>query len=639
MDLTIHKGSAPSEVLPLAPFGVSTWSAEGEIRSFRLRRQKSQKASRQAREIALDAKFEEAEEPARARLKMWDFAGAATELHSLSFDDSRLAERLARRRDEVGRLIALKMKMIARINTAKPSLTKRSLLVPGVGGNLIRAEEKGIAVRLSSGQVEHHQWGDLTEKSVERLLHYTVKDNADDELAAGILLLILGDAESAERYFTEAHAHGATIDRYLSPLAAATFARAKGLLGSKQWEQAQAALKELETKYGKAPWCVAHEERIDATREAAGRGLAENEAEKLYAEASTLFEAKELFGLKPLVDRLKTDYSQTQAVTDPDRKPTFAEMAEAVATLGKFLTVRKDGKGDFTSIQAAIADAPPRSVVEIQDSGTYDETLVISKQLVLRGKKGSWPVVTNSQPLDRSYESCLVYVQSPAVTVEQIIIMARGKCLGAACPSVHVRRALLLSEKPTRVATNIWTASHGNVRFEQCVITSLGGHASATSRSCVELRDCIVLSFVCSEGELVARNSAFASTVEVRKLGRCEMESSTVRGDLTLDAEENSLVDCIIGGIVLRGKGQASVQYTNGFGPRGLITVSRAGRGCFSAEPQFRDAENFDYRLKPTSPCRRKARDGGDIGCRYTQEMLEMLKLALELRRRGVLEF
>ena len=31
--------------------------------------------------------------------------------------------------------------------------------------------------------------------------------------------------------------------------------------------------------------------------------------------------------------------------------------------------------------------------------------------------------------------------------------------------------------------------------------------------------------------------------------------------------------------------------------------------------------------------------EGGDIGCRYTPEMIELCKQALELRRRGILKF
>ena len=43
--------------------------------------------------------------------------------------------------------------------------------------------------------------------------------------------------------------------------------------------------------------------------------------------------------------------------------------------------------------------------------------------------------------------------------------------------------------------------------------------------------------------------------------------------------------------------------------------------------------------LMPTSPCIGKASDGGDIGCRYTPEMIEMCKILLDLRARGIIKF
>jgi hypothetical protein len=53
----------------------------------------------------------------------------------------------------------------------------------------------------------------------------------------------------------------------------------------------------------------------------------------------------------------------------------------------------------------------------------------------------------------------------------------------------------------------------------------------------------------------------------------------------------------------------------------------------------FRDPSNLDYRLMPGSPSIGRASDGGDIGCRYTPEIVELVKVALELRRRGVIKF
>jgi len=57
------------------------------------------------------------------------------------------------------------------------------------------------------------------------------------------------------------------------------------------------------------------------------------------------------------------------------------------------------------------------------------------------------------------------------------------------------------------------------------------------------------------------------------------------------------------------------------------------------ARPQFLDPKNLDYRLADTSPCKGRASDGGDLGCRYTPEMIEMCKIAPDLRARGMIEF
>ena len=53
----------------------------------------------------------------------------------------------------------------------------------------------------------------------------------------------------------------------------------------------------------------------------------------------------------------------------------------------------------------------------------------------------------------------------------------------------------------------------------------------------------------------------------------------------------------------------------------------------------FVDPKKFDYRLAPVSPCRGTASDGKDIGFRYTPELLDMLKLAVELRGKKIIQF
>jgi len=84
---------------------------------------------------------------------------------------------------------------------------------------------------------------------------------------------------------------------------------------------------------------------------------------------------------------------------------------------------------------------------------------------------------------------------------------------------------------------------------------------------------------------------------------------------------------------------RAVIEYCDVYGNPPFIDEARPGKGCFGLDPQFVNPSHLDYRLLPTSPCIGKASDGGDIGCRYTPEMIEVLQVALELRRQGILKF
>lgn len=60
---------------------------------------------------------------------------------------------------------------------------------------------------------------------------------------------------------------------------------------------------------------------------------------------------------------------------------------------------------------------------------------------------------------------------------------------------------------------------------------------------------------------------------------------------------------------------------------------------CFSADPQFVSPKLLNYQLRPISPCRGQASDGGDLGVRYTPGMIEILKKAFELQEQGLVKF
>jgi hypothetical protein len=433
-------------------------------------------------------------------------------------------------------------------------------------------------------------------------------------------------ASAAEEAFEKAKSLGASIDRYLDPLASAAFAQAKDLLDKKKFPEADAKLTDIEKRYPKTPWLASHKGDLASAREAARSGIAESEAEKLYAEAAKLFEKKELFDLKPLIEKLKKDYPTTKPVTDAARKPTFAEMLKATETLGRFITVRQDGKGDFKTIQAAIDAAPPNSLIEVRDRGPYYEAVCIAKAgLRLRGARHVFPLICSSKAIGEPHT--LLEASAPGAVVEAVAIAhanyreeagMAGQAVVVRAGPFSIRSALVYvgPDKNDRGTRAISVVGGNEVTIENSVV--LG---NSFCESPMRISNCLWL------------QSGIPPNGYLLTTGDAEVRLSTIVGGLGGWGEPAVLVrDCIVGGVVKRRNSR--VLSSDVFGG-----LTEGTEQCFTADPQFRDAANLDYRLKPTSPCRKKASDGGDIGCRYTPEMMEMLEKALELRKKGIIKF
>jgi hypothetical protein len=121
-----------------------------------------------------------------------------------------------------------------------------------------------------------------------------------------------------------------------------------------------------------------------------------------------------------------------------------------------------------------------------------------------------------------------------------------------------------------------------------------------------------------------------SASIEVRNCTICYM--------LELTQDPNVVVDSIVGQIRAT---QAGTQVTHSclFGKPPFLDFATPGDGCIIKKPGFANPQKFDFRLTRSSPCRKRASDKGDMGCRYTPEMLEMLKLAMELRSKGLVVF
>ena len=599
-----------------------------------------------------DAQYTQALRPVEALVAAWDFTGAEAALAKVKFEDKELTQRLATRRDELQRLTKLKAKIIDRANTLKPWLKRGSGVVPGSGGKKIKtvgmqitkATDQAVTVTEVTVQGEtptDKPWPKLADKEVATLLKAALSDkSADDQLAAGLLALARPDSVAAQRHFDKAKSLGATIDAYLGPLAATAFDRALALLEKGEFAQVDKALADIEKKYAAVPWLTSHRTEFAAARGRATAGVQDAGAEKLYAQAARHFAGKSVWDLKPVIQKLQSSFGQSKAVTDTTRKPTFAEMAKAVASLGKFLIVRQDGKGDFTKIQAAIDAAPSNSLIEIQDDGPYKEKLLAPAEkdgLTLRGAKDCWPLIA-STPSMAKFSYFLEFLGAHT-TLERLVVVFRTASGG---PANAVR---LGADSTIRSVVAKLYASGWNYTLTAC-----GGWGHAVE-SC--FLSAPAQGVGGTGGPKTVKNS-FLLTGQAYALAACSYENTFLEqraaGGKGFSARHCTLIDVMkfSGGAALTdcivkqidsGKGGTRIEHCNVFGQPPFLNHVKPGKGCFRGDPQFRDPDNLDYRLKKTSPCRGKASDGGDVGMRYTPEMIEIIQKALELRKKGIIKF
>ncbi len=596
---------------------------------------------------ATEAAWREATGTSAEKAAVWDFAGALAALADVAFDDGPPAERLARRRDELARMAALKDRMIERINAADPPLTKADLLLRGFAGELTGADEQAITATLATGRKESLAWGDLGSQAPGKLLQLVIDPAAaDDWLSGGVFALGIGDVALAERLLARAGEMGLDIGPHRAPLAQAAFDAAKELLDAGQFKQAEAAFTALEDRHGATPAFEPYRAAVAAGRAAATAGTLDQAAEQLYTEAAELYATEQYFDLKPLVERLKADYGHSRFLNSPQRHPSLADLESATANLGKRLTVRQDGQGDFTSIQAAIDVAPANTVIEIQDVGPYYEILIIREDtpgLTLRGAKDTWPIITSGGPLKTPVDY-LVTVSAPSFAMEQVVL---SRMKGTPSRTAHSGERLLRASRGCRLRRVVLgetagVACHfslvGKIELDTCFVGDFGEHPHFNGE--VVIRNSILLSKQVDMNPHMGHGQALVENtlaLDIVARGNAELRSCILTGILTFNADRSSVRDSIVGSIISR-KPDNVVEFCNVFLNK-YVDQAKPGEGCFSADPMFVDPTNFDYRLQPKSPCIGKASDGGDLGVRFTPEMIEMLKLALELRARGVIKF
>jgi len=119
--------------------------------------------------------------------------------------------------------------------------------------------------------------------------------------------------------------------------------------------------------------------------------------------------------------------------------------------------------------------------------------------------------------------------------------------------------------------------------------------------------------------------------------GAAELRNCTVTHAANFKGTSGSAADSILNRVEAANAG-VQIDFCDVF-PGGYLVAAKAGKKCLAADPRFADPKNLDYRLPPGSACRKKGSEGADLGCRYTPEVIELVRKCLDLRKRGTIAF
>ncbi|WP_168175844.1 serine/threonine-protein kinase [Thermogutta terrifontis] len=375
-----------------------------------------------------EAEFTRATAGVEEKVRQWDFAGALAEAEKIQLSDPALAVRWEVRREELSWLVEWKGRIMEKINGSSGRLRKSDLGLRGLGGEVVAADEEKITCRLLGEKTETLAWQELGSQAPRKLASLVLDPaRPEDLLKAAVFLVSMGESGEATRYFVEAEKKGLSVRKHLELASYPLLRDLVEQLRKKEYPAARLALDRLEKEPALAEWRSQHQELLQGIEAVLAAAQREAEAEKLYAEAVKLYKEQELHDVKPLVEQLRTQYADTTVVFDTARQPPLSELEKATANLGRRITVRQDGKGDFRTIQAAIDAAQTGDLVEIQDSGIYSEAVKIpntKSNITLAGRKKCWPLLLSMEP--NSVVGNLLTIEGPDVTIRRLLVVNRG---------------------------------------------------------------------------------------------------------------------------------------------------------------------------------------------------------------------
>ena len=379
---------------------------------------------------------------------------------------------------------------------------------------------------------------------------------------------------------------------------------------------------------------------FDTEERAAAQRQADRQAEALYAEAAAAARSNYLWGVRGALTELRARYPDSPVLTDDERRPSVAQLDQQCRDgLPYTRTVGRDEPAQFRTIQEAVDASNINQAVLILDAGVYSEAVQVPtsklnltiaasqpERVVLDGGGRTACIATDAQGLQLFglvFQNAPVGVEFtlPGKLVSRCVF---GGSLGVAYSVAYsaplaLERTVFASGLPQDRSEARGCVFSGPWRVEvdrtltDCII--LGDIHSPTGHSrTLTMENCLVLgdAVYYDNGGLLLRNCTLVGSVRGERPNILSLKN-TIAGSL-ISGQSSST--------------EVRLENCDLWRQGGPLPSFVLASNSIAADPRFVAPQQGDYRLAPNSPCRKGASDGGDIGCRFDDDLNAAVDLA-----------
>lgn len=385
----------------------------------------------------------------------------------------------------------------------------------------------------------------------------------------------------------------------------------------------------------------------------------EKKAKEAYDKAVAAFGVRDFDECKKQLAALREASPQSPLLADAKLNPSVATMEKAVAARGQHIKVSRTpakGGASYTSLDKAFAAIEkPNATIEVEGDIPFHATAKLAgglaEGLVLRGPADRRPRLEGGLKRDTIIQfdnngkdiwienlefsrtkaaldvgmHCSITIRNCVATTDVVSALSKH-----AVSKVTVMNSILrldrLFEVPSRHSALMFAdkAVVENSDLVGCII--MGDDLVLRG---VTMTDCLLVSNAVLEGGVKFTHVTAVGALSTPEDSRGIIIADSVIGSLTLTDPKNRPKEKDKAKGIAATLTNTAVYAQSRPWPKDQVKTEEITR---LTRPPFEDPHGPDYRLAKGSPLRDKASDKSELGCRFPQEMLSVLRLVAASR-------